>query len=580
MKPRIAVLHGLFQMRTSLSVPRIFASFDRALRESFDVETLPANFHARSEAERASCLRGLFERCDAAIVPGVVSRRLLFEVFRALPRESFPFLYVPMGELPRGAPLLRNVFTHLGPRDTLLVSCDADRRIALRLADSCRARARVVPLGVDCDIFRPASSDARASVRRELGLQAGDVAMIYTGRVCAEKNVHGAIALFHELAPRHPELHLIVVGPPRDELFQEFGTRTHHIGARLRRQVSTQPATAARVHFIAKSTPERVASLCGAADLFVNLTLNHDENFGLSAVEAMGCGLAVVGTYWGGQQDTIDDGVTGHHVATWSSETGIRYDAWQAARAAESLIASPALRRRMGRKGRARALALFSMEALAVNLRAAVDESLARRLGDTHNRLSRLGRAFHAAFSRAATADDRPLVRNARIGMIPSYDDDARLALYRSHIAPYTSGEAPVPARDEDVLFLRSPFLRVKRGGIVVCDDPLWPFEAELDDPLTARVLTDLTKERFLSMGTLRARVGTSKAALAKELRELCSLGVLGVSVARAPRVASRPASRDLRAARPSARTQEAPSARGSAHRGEDPGRGRRQVTA
>ena len=78
------------------------------------------------------------------------------------------------------------------------------------------------------------------------------------------------------------------------------------------------------------------------------------EPFGLVAAEAMAAGRAVVAAAHGGLVEIVDDGVTGRLVRP--------RDAEDLARALDALLAEPDLADRMGRAGRERQRAHFSVE--------------------------------------------------------------------------------------------------------------------------------------------------------------------------------------------------------------------------
>ena len=525
-------------MPRSVSVPRMFAQIRVALEHACEVEQLPPDYLDLADQERRACLQSLLRRSDVALVAGVVSRRRLAEVFASRPHDSFPIVYLPVGELPRGAPNFRNVFPLFHSRDLILVNCSADARIIENLTRSCRARTVQVPLGVDTRVFRPPGPGERARTRAALGLAEDDVLLTYAGRVCAEKNVHGALAAFQIVAARNPRLHLLIVGPLRDEYFPEFQTGPFSMGALLRRQLALVPQVKDRVHFTRFSVEEAgagVARLCGASDFFINLTLTHDECFGYSAVEAMSCGLPVVATYWGGQQDTIEDGVTGFHVDTAISQTGIRFDLHQAVRACEALASSPALRRRMGRAARRRVKTLFSEERFRDLLCAVVTNAARTRASRARvNRWSSQGSRFAARF--AVPADDHePDVRaGTPLARIPVYDGPQAYSLYRALIGPYCRGPVRGPADLDAVLFLRSPFLRL-RGRTVLCDDPLWPGRHRLPDLLSARVIEALQSRSFLTVRDLARTLALTPSALVPTLRSLCRHGLVVASSLRGP---------------------------------------------
>lgn len=64
--------------------------------------------------------------------------------------------------------------------------------VAIRFFGVERGKVTVVPLGVDTDLFRPASSDAdleqRRATRAELGIRDDEIALIYTGQFSSAKN--------------------------------------------------------------------------------------------------------------------------------------------------------------------------------------------------------------------------------------------------------------------------------------------------------------------------------------------------------------------------------------------------------
>ncbi len=58
------------------------------------------------------------------------------------------------------------------------------------------------------------------------------------------------------------------------------------------------------------------AGLYGAADVFLSLSDNIQETFGLTVVEALAAGLPVVASDWDGYKALVRDGISGYLVPT------------------------------------------------------------------------------------------------------------------------------------------------------------------------------------------------------------------------------------------------------------------------
>lgn len=86
-------------------------------------------------------------------------------------------------------------------------------------------------------------------------------------------------------------------------------------------------------------------------DIFLNVSIDDSESFGVAVVEAMACETPVVVSDVGGLMEVIDKGKYGLIVKKKSSS--------EIALAIEKLINDPALRKEMGKKGRAHVMETY-----------------------------------------------------------------------------------------------------------------------------------------------------------------------------------------------------------------------------
>jgi glycosyltransferase involved in cell wall biosynthesis len=191
-------------------------------------------------------------------------------------------------------------------------------------------RVLTIPNGVDTGRFRPADPEERRGLRRMLALPDGPV-VIYTGRLVRYKGLPELLEAWREIAFEHPEACLVLVG--------EGGGDLQACEEELRQNVATQGLTRS-VQFT--GAVENVEDWLRAADIFAFPT--HDEAFGLSLVEAMACGLAVVSTRVGGLADIVRDGENAVAVPPASPA--------ELAEALHSLLGDSAYRQRLGEAAR------------------------------------------------------------------------------------------------------------------------------------------------------------------------------------------------------------------------------------
>lgn len=232
--------------------------------------------------------------------------------------------------------------------DCVVAECPQDHDDLVNLYDADPRRIEVVPCGFDDGEFAPV---ARAHARAALGWDAHAFSVLQLGRLVPRKGIDNVIRAVGCLrATFGIAARLYVVGGNAEQPSVEA---TPEIG-RLR-AVADEAGATDLVTFVGRRGRDQLRQFYGAADVFV--TTPWYEPFGITPVEAMACGVPVIGANVGGIRSTVVDGETGFLVPPHAPHA--------LAACLATLAADPALAARMGRAGRERAQTAFTWSGVA-----------------------------------------------------------------------------------------------------------------------------------------------------------------------------------------------------------------------
>lgn len=182
-------------------------------------------------------------------------------------------------------------------------------------------RLPVIPLGVDCDFHAPsdAKKAAGADLRRRLGIGGNDLAALFLGRLSFHAKAHPTpmFMAMERAARRTPgqTLHLVIVGQfPNQWIEREF------------KDAAKRFCRDARVHILDGADNDIVRAAWSGSDIFISLSDNIQESFGLTPIEAMAAGLPCVVSDYDGYKDTVVDGETGFRIPTTAPGPGAGVD--------------------------------------------------------------------------------------------------------------------------------------------------------------------------------------------------------------------------------------------------------------
>jgi mannosyltransferase len=198
----------------------------------------------------------------------------------------------------------------------------------------------VIEHGVDTERFRP--SAARAAAWKETGLP-GRFGVGVFGRVRSQKGTDLFVEAMIRLLPKYPDATAVVTGlvAPEHEAFA--------VGLQAR---AAEAGLKDRIVFLGERRSEEMGHWFRCVNIYVAPI--RSEGFGLTPLEAMASGTAVVATRTGAAPQLVADGRTGVLVRPDDLEALVA--------AIEPLMADPALAESMGRLGREKALKQHDIE--------------------------------------------------------------------------------------------------------------------------------------------------------------------------------------------------------------------------
>jgi glycosyltransferase involved in cell wall biosynthesis len=160
-----------------------------------------------------------------------------------------------------------------------------------------RDRVHYLPNAIDMSKFTPPSDAERADLRRRFAVPPGAVACLFLGRLSREKGLMDLLDAWRLIRPANAVL--LIAGPDMDE-------HPWNVGPAARAFV-TEHGLEGSTSFLGSMAD--VTPLLRAADLLVQPS--HFEALGLSAIEALACGVPVIACEVGGLLDFVVDGENG-----------------------------------------------------------------------------------------------------------------------------------------------------------------------------------------------------------------------------------------------------------------------------
>jgi len=494
---RVGIIAEEFAM---VSVASVFQELERTLAQRHEIVRRPLEYFYVSGRKQEAVCKDFLQQCDVAI------GRLDEKVLRA--REEMdhqpPIIGFLMGSMSRGAAEMALWSRYLKSGDILVGNCDGDVEITEKFFTN--ARIRKLPFAFDEANFYPVDEQRRQTIRAEMAFQQDDKILLYSGRLTIEKNLHTLFRIFSVLQDLVPNVHLVIAGEPFNVPFAALGIYPLSITATLLRLMDDLQINKNQLHFIGRKNTSQLRDLYAIADLLVNLTLHHDENFGFAQVEAMACGTPVIGTSWGGLKDVIKHGETGYQISTVVTGSGVKLNWWEAINRIVFLLENDDALQQLRKRCCSYAKQISSQAVFAQMLESIlIDSTRVTSNGNEPLKLTDFAdRYWHECMPNELSP--------------PAFQRGPRsFEMYKELIAPFTGRtENHIPSgellKPDQLLVLAVP-VRLESGTIKL-DDPIFPLEFVIPEAIHKQceaMLDVLRNEPVVEVRRLEKLIGSRR---------------------------------------------------------------------
>jgi len=140
--------------------------------------------------------------------------------------------------------------------------------------------------------------------RKSLGIKKNDFVILYTGRLSLQKNIISMLKLYYKFAKNLKNLPYLLLAGNFDDLGAPFFgihspegyyfSSCHSLIEMLPKKFQK------RIIFLGGLDSNYLRGIYHESDVFLSLSLHHDEDYGMSPAEALCCGMPVILSDWGG----------------------------------------------------------------------------------------------------------------------------------------------------------------------------------------------------------------------------------------------------------------------------------------
>ena len=293
-----------------------------------------------------SLLRLRFGRANGALAVWHARRNVEMIVGLVLKSFGFPFILIFTSEAQRH---------HTWITRALIARMHAVIATSEAAASYLRRDAVIIPHGIDTAVFSPPAERVLAAIDFPKALGIGAF-----GRVRPQKGTDVFVAAMCRLLPKYPRFTAFVLGR---------ATAEHQAFFDELRAMAEQAGLGDRIQFLGERPIDEVPGWYRRIIIYAFTSRN--EGFGLTLLEAMASGNALVAARAGVAETVVVDGETGVLVPPGDVDALVA--------AMEPLMRDPARAAEMGRRARARAMAEFSLDTEAERIVALYAGEAARR---------------------------------------------------------------------------------------------------------------------------------------------------------------------------------------------------------
>ena len=126
----------------------------------------------------------------------------------------------------------------------------------------------------------------------------------YGGRLVRSKGVDILLENFYELSRKYSDIRLVLYGEVHYRNYILHGI--HQVQAIMGHAINRALLKSKQIEWVRGLSPAEFERELSKVNCYVSLSMYHDEDFGVSLRQAYFSGARLVGSYWGGQKDTLD----------------------------------------------------------------------------------------------------------------------------------------------------------------------------------------------------------------------------------------------------------------------------------